>query len=229
MVKEIRSRLSDISWWMRLMCQYVAQRANRETGEQGKFWQDRFRAVRLLDDSAMLAAVAYVDLNVIRAELAQTIEQSDFTSAQKRLEALFLLSVSTETTQHNAVASPDQSLAPVHCDESKDEVGICASQTGKRCSNKGFLNMTAANYLKLLDWTARKAAPGKRGTTPPDAPPLLERVGLRPASWLILVRDFGKIFRHVAGKPDQIARTESLHTKRRFPVREEILKAYAAA
>ena len=36
---EIRSRLSDISWWMRLLCQYVGQRANRETEETGKFWE----------------------------------------------------------------------------------------------------------------------------------------------------------------------------------------------
>ena len=37
-VAEIRRRLSNISWWMRLLCQHVAQRANRETGDSGKFW-----------------------------------------------------------------------------------------------------------------------------------------------------------------------------------------------
>lgn len=35
----IRTRLSDISWWMRLLCQNIAQRANREDGEVGKFFQ----------------------------------------------------------------------------------------------------------------------------------------------------------------------------------------------
>ena len=39
---KIRSRLSDISWWMRLLCQDIAQRANREDGEVGKFFQSRF-------------------------------------------------------------------------------------------------------------------------------------------------------------------------------------------
>ena len=48
-LQEIRSRLSDISWWMRLLCQHMGQRANRETGESGKFWESRFRSVRLLD------------------------------------------------------------------------------------------------------------------------------------------------------------------------------------
>jgi hypothetical protein len=38
---EIRSRLSDISWWMRVLCQRIAIRANHDDGESGKFWQGR--------------------------------------------------------------------------------------------------------------------------------------------------------------------------------------------
>jgi hypothetical protein len=41
---QIRSPLSDISWWLRLLCQTIAMRANREDGETGKFWQERKRA-----------------------------------------------------------------------------------------------------------------------------------------------------------------------------------------
>ncbi len=80
----VRSRLSDISWWMRLLSQNIAQRANREDGEVAKFFQARYRAVRLLDETAILPCAAYVDLNPIRAALAETIEESHFTSAQKR-------------------------------------------------------------------------------------------------------------------------------------------------
>jgi hypothetical protein len=84
----VRSRLSDISWWMRLLSQNIAQRANREDGEVGKFFQARYRAVRLLDETAILACAAYVDLNPIRAAIAETIEGSDFSSAQKRAAEL---------------------------------------------------------------------------------------------------------------------------------------------
>jgi REP element-mobilizing transposase RayT len=231
-LKEIRSRLSDISWWVRLLCQYIAQRANRETGEKGKFWQDRFHATRLLDDSAVLACVAYVDLNPIRAELASTLEKSDFTSAQKRLEALLLQSVSSKTDETEAQPGRrvlrDRSLAPVHVDELRDELGPCPSRSGTRCSDKGFVHLTGEEYLQLLDWTARQKVAGKRGTTPADAPPLLERVGLRPASWLTLVSDFGRLFRHVAGRPAKIASTLSRQTKRSFRVQDKVMQAFAA-
>ena len=40
-------------------------RANFEDGEPGKFWQSRFKAVRLLDEEALPACAAYVDLNPI--------------------------------------------------------------------------------------------------------------------------------------------------------------------
>ena len=73
---------------MRLLSQNIAQRANKEDGEIGKFFQARYRAVRLLDETAILACAAYVDLNPIRAAMAKTIEESDFTSAQKRAAGL---------------------------------------------------------------------------------------------------------------------------------------------
>jgi hypothetical protein len=63
---EVRLRLSDVSWWMRILCQKIAIRANMEDGELGKFWQSRYRAVRLLDEESLLACAAYVDLNPIQ-------------------------------------------------------------------------------------------------------------------------------------------------------------------
>ncbi len=59
-LETIRLRLSDLRWWMRVLCQYIAVRANREDNELGKFWQSRFRAVRLLDEAALLACATYV-------------------------------------------------------------------------------------------------------------------------------------------------------------------------
>jgi len=54
---EIRKRLSSFSWWMRLLCQRVAMRANREE-ENGRFFQDRYKATRLADEASLLACAA---------------------------------------------------------------------------------------------------------------------------------------------------------------------------
>ena len=87
-IKEQRSRLSDFSWFIRKICQPIAQRANREEGRHGKFWDGRYRALRLLDEEAVLACSAYINLNPIRAVLAYTLEQSGYTSIQKRIRDL---------------------------------------------------------------------------------------------------------------------------------------------
>ena len=92
---------------MRVLCQYIAVRANREDHELGKFWQSRFRAVRLLDEAALLACAAYVDLNPIRAAMAETLEQSDYTSVQRRIQS-FSPTNDNSTSATLATSQPKQ-------------------------------------------------------------------------------------------------------------------------
>jgi REP element-mobilizing transposase RayT len=109
---EVRLRLSDISWWMRILCQRIAIRANDEDGEAGKFWQSRYRAVRLLDEESLLACAAYVDLNPIRAALAETLETSDFTSVQRRIRSLLDDEKAHLPTTGSTAVSPDAAGPP---------------------------------------------------------------------------------------------------------------------
>ena len=182
---EIRSRLSNISWWMRLLCQRVAQRANQEDEENGRFFQDRYRAVRLLDEASILACSAYVDLNIIRAGMAETIERSDHTSVQKRVDGWRERNRPEESSAEpprpkveSIRESPDSFLSPLSIDENRDPIGSCASPNGTRCSDKGYLPISDSDYFQLLDWTARQNVHGKRGTTPSEVAPVLKRLGL---------------------------------------------------
>jgi len=169
---QIRLRLSDISWWMRLLCQTIAMRANREDGETGR--QGRF-------------------------------EPSD----DRRM---------AETLSGNASPAPDRFLTPLELDEHGGEPGQCANRSGSRCSDKGFLPIPVAAYLELLDWTARQTVPGKRGSTPSDAPPILERLKVSATTWCELVSNFGRLFSTVAGHPRIVDTTRSRRGHRRFHI-----------
>ena len=68
----LHERLGSLSAFMQHLKQPIARRANIEDGVTGHFFEKRFYSGALLDEEALLTAMAYVDLNPVRAGICET-------------------------------------------------------------------------------------------------------------------------------------------------------------
>ncbi len=162
-----RSRLCDISWFMRCLNEPIARQANYEDNCTGHFWEGRFKSQALLDEAAVLACMAYVELNPIRAKMAKTPEKSDYTSLKLRVHAALK-------------GKQPAKLLPFIGNE-------------KKYQPKG-INFSLQDYLMLVDETGRIIRDDKRGAVSPSAEKILDRLNIPSDNWLKITTEFGKLF-----------------------------------
>ena len=170
-----RQRLMDISWFMRILNEDTARQANQEDNCTGRFWEGRFKSQALLDEAAVAACMAYVDLNPVRANIASTPEDSAYTSVKQR------------------VAYAIKGKQPLHL--------LPFVGNPKQRMPKG-LPFELTNYLALIELTGRCIKTGKAGAIAQHQPTLLARLGISPDNWLTLNQGFSKLFHGAVGHED---------------------------
>ena len=204
-VKEIieqwRERLYDVSWFMRCVNEKIARMANEEDKVTGRFWEGRFKSQALLDEGALLSCMAYVDLNPIRADMAKSLEDSDFTSIQERLYH-FAKRRKQKTTANKVFikkmdAKLEQAQDPKNKKISKAKLMKFDGRSHTRIQNA--LPITREDYFLLVEATGRVVREDKRGAIPPDIIQLANRYGIKPDKWLKQVRNFDRCFSYCAG------------------------------
>ena len=166
-VEKWRGRLEDISWFMRSLNEPISRKANFEDGCTGHFWEGRFKSQALLDEQALLTCMAYVELNPIRAQMAEMPETSEFTSIKQRIDE-------------------DQRLL-----DRKPQKGT--EERSKSLLLKKFVAVGSPltdeipylyrEYLELVDWSGRVIRADKRGAIDSRLPPILMRLGIDEEEW----------------------------------------------
>jgi hypothetical protein len=174
-LNELRRRMGDLSWLMRCLAEPIARRANAEDRCKGRFWEGRYKCQLLCDTRAVLAAMAYVDLNPIRAGMTTQLEDSDHTSAQQRID---------QAKRDQIMLR--QSLLPT-------------SGSLVRC-----LPICTGDYLQLVECTGRHLREGKRGAIPNDEPSVLQSLDPTSQRWAMRVNAIGSGYWRVVGETQDL-------------------------
>ena len=177
MIEIYRERLTSISWFMRCLNEHIARCANFEDKCTGRFWEGRFKSQAIFDEAALINTMVYIDLNPIRAKIAETPESSVYTSIAERLAGRNL-------------------ATDVRC----AFLGkLMPFMDGKGLATEPCITMHLTDYIELVDWTGRQIRPDKRGLISNTAPPILARLGIEQDSWLQNCQKLEDEFRQVIG------------------------------
>ena len=84
-----------------------------------------------------------------------------------------------------------------------------------RALNRGCLEMSFDDYLRLLDWTGRQWRVDDRGVIPADLAPILTRLQVTEESWMKLFSRFSRLFRRATGSPASLSRDAATRGQRR--------------
>ncbi len=173
-----RATLGSLSSFMKHLKQPIALRANKEDGVKGHFFEQRFYSGALLDDEAVLAAMAYIDLNPVRAKLANRLSECRDASIGERLRV-------------NRAQALDEFLAPLASglDQMQDLGGgtpdvavskICESEETASDSSRlrpaPRIRMTLRGYVELLEGIMAAESADAKNPGPDSAMRWLARV-----------------------------------------------------
>ena len=217
-----RARLMDISWFMRILNETVARQANAEDKVTGRFWEGRFKSQALLDEQAILTAMAYVDLNPIRAKMAETPEASAHTSVAERMADF--KPAGKPPARRASQGRPDKNAAKTPVDRENPAVApsVTSILTLRREAHLAELplqpllpfdatsRLRAAipfgfeDYLDLVETTGRSLHPNKRGLISERVPKLLQRLAIDPERFIECANGMMQQFGCAVGAPSRL-------------------------
>jgi REP element-mobilizing transposase RayT len=180
-VARARQRLANLGWFMKCLKEPLARLANKQDGCRGAFWQGRYKSIAILDNEALLATCAYIDLNPLAAGISPTPEDSPYTSVHSRVEHC-----RQQGRLDDLQAARDGSVAAAQAAEGLDaNHWLCplGDDRGRGAVRVGVLEgLSLGTYLQLVDWTSRLVREGK-AVVSPEVASILDRLGTSADVW----------------------------------------------
>lgn len=213
-LKKIRQKLSSISFWMQLLKQKVAKRANAEVQKggvcKGAFWKGRFEMTIINTREYLLTCAAYIDLNAFKAGMTESLEGYPYTSIYLQLKEMLnkmLMEGALKATERNPLGEFPESamLSPVEFrEETQEDAGDRDEKGGamslrKRCSDTGFLEISSEQYCELLRWSMAQLRSEGDGKIRGLEHAVVSSHGMTSEVWRDRLRNFRKMYRYEAG------------------------------
>lgn len=139
----------------------------------------------LLDEQALLAAMAYVDLNPVRAGLAETPEALDYTSIQERVGGLPEEAGSETSLQETTTVSVKDPDATLDGERLRPEAETrvlpqaLLMPLDATAQTPWAIPFAFEDYLDLVDWTGRALRADKPGYIKARVPKILVRLAIK--------------------------------------------------
>ena len=183
-VAAYRQRLAELGWFMKALKEPLARLANKEDDCKGTFWESRYKSIAILDEEALLATCAYIDLNPVAAGIAATPETSRHTSVRQRVrhakakgklpQLKAAAASSVDGSRAAGRVEQDHWLCPL-----EDRRGLATNDGPREGMLQGF---SLGSYLLLVDYTGRLCRNGKARLSR-EVAGIFDRLGTSAEFW----------------------------------------------
>ena len=180
-IELLRERLASLGWFMKALKEPLARMANKEDECKGTFWESRYKSIAILDEEALLATCAYIDLNPVAAGIAATPETSRHTSLRRRVRHVKARGklAKLKAAQSGSVAG-SRAAGDV-----EEDLWLCPVEDRRRqgSTREGMLEgFSLGSYLMLVDYTSRLRRQGKARVSR-EVASILDRLGTNADTW----------------------------------------------
>jgi REP element-mobilizing transposase RayT len=215
-VELFRARLATLGWFMKALKEPLARMANKEDQCKGAFWEGRYKSIAILDEEALLATCAYIDVNPVAAGIAATPETSRHTSVRQRVRhakskgKLAALKAAESGSVAGSRAAGDL----------EEDLWLCPLEDRRRQGGQreGMLDgFSLGSYLLLVDYTSRLCRQGKARVSR-EVASILDRLGTNADIWAARIerlfsksRLLGSYFAADRARLREVARSRGVH------------------